>query len=449
MPDPDVVSEAIDTNQVGFLSTLAHHSQLSLPNFIHLLRNQSASDARPNKELFELPVPPDSERAHSNYKTHKPQLHRPAHCQYSEAHTDRSTRRHHESVLKLWPEVFISPIGIAEKGDNDTRLINVYSYPRGCSVNDFTNDGNFSSISYNPPGDIARRIHKLRTEHPNAEVLLMLGDVSSAFRQVPIHEDAVHIFAFIFDGYVVIDLSCGFGWGGSPAFYSLFGAVINDLYEPRGPTNSSVDSSSFVGNVWCNDHTFIGPSAINDEAFMEWSQVNKALELVWNTSEGTVSIPLCKLQKTECRVHKLLEDGRSTRRDFNSVLGVMRHTTSGGSVLSLLETTASMVYRWPQFANIAEPDIHVYTDACDDGLCALDPSRREFIRLKFSPDESHASSNSITRRELQSAVLPALVWGLLLPPSSDCCIGHSTSANRDIVYCGAVPISFYFGDLNA
>ncbi|ETK80466.1 hypothetical protein L915_13863 [Phytophthora nicotianae] len=60
---------------------------------------------------------------------------------------------------------------------------------------------------------------------------------------------------------------------------------------------------------------------------MEWSQVNKALELVWNTSEGTVSIPLCKLQKTECRVHKLLEDGRSTRRDFNSVLGVMRHVS--------------------------------------------------------------------------------------------------------------------------
>ncbi|ETI47492.1 hypothetical protein L914_13674 [Phytophthora nicotianae] len=166
MPDPDVVSEAIDTNQVGFLSTLAHHSQLSLPNFIHLLRNQSASDARPNKELFELPVPPDSERAH---------------------------------VLRQWNSI----------GDNDTRLINVYSYPRGCSVNDFTNDGNFSSISYNPPGDIARRIHKLRTEHPNVEVLLMLGDVSSAFRQVPIHEDAVHIFAFIFDGYVVINLSSG------------------------------------------------------------------------------------------------------------------------------------------------------------------------------------------------------------------------------------------------
>ncbi|ETL24180.1 hypothetical protein L916_21808 [Phytophthora nicotianae] len=64
-----------------------------------------------------------------------------------------------------------------------------------------------------------------------------------------------------------------------------------------------------------------------------------------------------------------------------------------------------------QFANIADPDIHVYMDACDDGLCALDPSRREFIRLQFSPDESRASSNSINIRELQIVVLAALVWG--------------------------------------
>ncbi|ETP42130.1 hypothetical protein F442_10951 [Phytophthora nicotianae P10297] len=438
MPDPDVVSEAIDTNQVGFLSTLAHHSQLSLPNFIHLLRNQSASDARPNKELFELPVPPDSERAHSNYKTHKPQLHRPTHCQYSEAHTDRSTRRHHESVLKLWPEVFISPIGIAEKGDNDTRLINVYSYPRGCSVNDFTNDGNFSSISYNPPGDIARRIHKLRTEHPNAEVLLMLGDVSSAFRQVPIHEDTVHIFAFIFDGYVVINLSSGAQRTApsTPATSSKrFGAMtIRVLKFTQAVVVMTLASPS--DGRWL----VIGPSAINDEAFMEWSQVNKALELVWNTSEGTVSIPLCKLQKTECRVHKLLEDGRSTRRDFNSVLGVMRH-------VSICFPPARAFYQLLHVGSLSMAPFVSKTlsgDDIDDLRC-----RREFIRLKFSPDESHASSNSINRRELQSAVLPALVWGLLLPPSSDCCIGHSTSANRDIVYCGAVPISFYFGDLNA
>ncbi|ETP38298.1 hypothetical protein F442_14065 [Phytophthora nicotianae P10297] len=335
MPDLDVGSEAIDTNQVGFLSMLAHHSQLSLPNFIRLFRNQSSSDSRPNKALFELPVPPNSKRAHvfphwnsivrsgvqPRWRSTKPssQTTRPPNHNSIASHT-ASIRRHirtgqrdgrffvlHESVLKLWPEVFISPIGIAEKGDNDTRLIDDYSYPRGCSVNDFTDDGNFPSISYNPPGDIAR-----------------------PFRHVPIHEDAVHMFAFIFDGYVVIDLSCGFGWG---------------------PTTSSVDSSNFVGNVWCDDQmcveilagsrchdanialrramaAVLGPSAINDEKFTEWSQINKALGLVWNTSEGTVSIPLCKLQKAERRVYKQLEDGRSTKRDLISVLGAMRHVST-------------------------------------------------------------------------------------------------------------------------
>ncbi|KAE8977483.1 hypothetical protein PF011_g23629 [Phytophthora fragariae] len=72
-------------------------------------------------------------------------------------------------------------------------MINDYSYPRGASVNEFTNRDNFPSIAYNPPRDIARRIHSLRSAHPNEEVLLMLGDVSGAFRHVPVHEDDVHI----------------------------------------------------------------------------------------------------------------------------------------------------------------------------------------------------------------------------------------------------------------
>ncbi|ETL33889.1 hypothetical protein L916_13762, partial [Phytophthora nicotianae] len=265
MPDLDVGSEAIDTNQVGFLSMLAHHSQLSLPNFIRLFRNQSSSDSRPNKALFELPVPPNSKRAHlfphwnsivrsgvqPRWRSTKPssQTTRPPNHNSIASHT-ASIRRHirtgqrdgrflvlHESVLKLWPEVFISPIGIAEKGDNDTRLINDYSYPRGCSVNDFTDDGNFPSISYNPPGDIARRIHKLRTEHPNAEMLLMLGDIPQRFgtcRSTKTRYTCSRSFSMA-------------TWL-STCHVALAGAVINDLYESRGPTTSSVDSSNFVGN---------------------------------------------------------------------------------------------------------------------------------------------------------------------------------------------------------
>lgn len=122
------------------------------------------------------------------------------------------------SVLDLWPKLFLSPIGVVDKAGNETRMINDYRFPRGGSVNEFTDRSNFPTISYNPTRDIAQRIHELRTAYRHEEVLLMLGDVSGAFRHVLVHEDAVYIFAFVVDGYVVIDLSCGFGWCGSPAF---------------------------------------------------------------------------------------------------------------------------------------------------------------------------------------------------------------------------------------
>lgn len=47
------------------------------------------------------------------------------------------------------------------------------------------------------------------------------GYVSGAFQHVPVHENEVHMFTFVFDDYVAIDLSCGFGWCGSSAFYKL------------------------------------------------------------------------------------------------------------------------------------------------------------------------------------------------------------------------------------
>ncbi|KAK1942617.1 hypothetical protein P3T76_006116 [Phytophthora citrophthora] len=80
----------------------------------------------------------------------------------------------------------------------------------------------------------------------------MLGDVSGAFRHIPVHADSVHMFVFVFENLLVIDLACGFGWCGSPAFYSLAGKIINYLYEHGNSFNRQ-----FVGNVWCDDHTCI------------------------------------------------------------------------------------------------------------------------------------------------------------------------------------------------
>lgn len=380
-----------------------------------------------------------------------------------------------ERVLALWPELFVSPIGVVAKGNDDTRMINDYSYPRGASVNEFTNRDNFPSIAYNPPRDIARRIHSLRSAHPNEEVLLMLGDVSGAFRHVPVHEDDVHMFVFIFDGYVVIDLSCGFGWCGSPAFYSLAGAVINDLYECADvEDDGDLSLGHLHGNVWCDDHTCVeinrgqrcktanialrhamatvlGPAAINDKKFTAWDSQNKALGLVWNTAEGTVSIPDEKLEKANLQVMSLLTSTRATKSDLNKLLGILRHiatcfpparafyqrlhvaaiyTPPFGS--KALDPDAIEDLRWfhavirnkgrfncipvAHFARATTPSVHVYMDASGSGLCVLEPQRREFIRLQYPPHElkvirSGSYENSINVRELQSAVLAALHWG--------------------------------------
>ncbi|KAG6954449.1 hypothetical protein JG688_00012333 [Phytophthora aleatoria] len=55
-------------------------------------------------------------------------------------------------------------------------------------------------------------------------------------------------------------------------------------------------------------------------------------------------------------------------------------------------------------------------DASDKGLCILEPSLRQYIRVRFTPAEREAfvsdpSANSINVHEFQSAILAALHWG--------------------------------------
>ncbi|OWY94330.1 hypothetical protein PHMEG_00035971, partial [Phytophthora megakarya] len=377
----------------------------------------------------------------------------------------------------IWPEIFISPVGVVEKGDNDVRMINNYSFPAGSSVNDFTDTNNFPEITYNPPRNIASRIHALRELHPHDEVLLMLGDVSGAFRHVPMNENDVHMFAFLFDDHVVIDLSCGFGWCGSPAYYSVAGKIINHQYECSQPIGSSpLDSSHFVGNVWCDDHSCVevntgsrcqeanialrramiavlGPSAVNEKKFTHWDTRGKALGLNFDTSKGSVSIPDDKMSRAFQIAEHLLKAGRASKTDLNKVLGVFRHVVvcfpSARSFYQRVHDFAVRMHsfgrrqlspevvddlRWfravlafkvrfnsipvEQFANVIPPSVHVYMDASNTGLCAINPERKEYIRSRFNRAEldvirSETYEYSINVRELTSAVLAALHWGPL------------------------------------
>ncbi|GMF23714.1 unnamed protein product [Phytophthora fragariaefolia] len=324
-----------------------------------------------------------------------------------------------------------SPVG-------DIRLINDYSIPHGQSVNDFTDRSNYPSISYNPPRDIAKRIHHLSTSHVGECILMMLGDVAGAFRHLPIHADSVHMFSFIFDNLLVIDLACGFGWCGSPAFYSLAGTIINARYE-----HGNRLTRQFTGNVWCDDHTCIevdvktrctdanislrqamatvlGPTAINElkcktlgccgtqrPQQYQFQPINSQRHRHGPTSclqQGRHHAPPCLRQSGAYAMSRAAfrRPGRSS--DLSRKRPHDR--PSGGRALSQsslddLRWFVTILYN-PQhfnsipviyFADASAPQYHVFMDASGDGLCTLEPSLKTYIRQPFSREDIRDNSH--------------------------------------------------------
>ncbi|OWZ08805.1 hypothetical protein PHMEG_00018596 [Phytophthora megakarya] len=317
----------IDTYLATTLSDLAVRARLSLAAFApsYELWNRIVRDCVPPKWTQSKP---------------QTQRHRPKNHKSSKAHTT-AVRRHvrkgqlegrylvlDDRVLELWPEMFVSL-----KGADDTRMINGYSYARGAAVNAFTDRENFPSIAYNPP----RATSRLTIELPNEKVLLMLRDVSGAFRHVPVHAD------------------------GSLAFYYLAATVINDIYEQAAIADDVFSIGQLRGNVWCGDHTCVvidhgdrcsaanltlrhamttvlGPTAINDKKFTAWRSQNKALGLqvpsdIWR---------LVQIRNTKLSLQKLvvLQRGCTCERRYDGVLPqylCYGHSTTIPKILLLID----------------------------------------------------------------------------------------------------------------
>ncbi|EGZ24166.1 hypothetical protein PHYSODRAFT_254578 [Phytophthora sojae] len=371
------LEDGLDVNMVAFHFDLAVASALPLPDFVRLLRGQTEADPRPNKDLYELPLPrdpalheaarrwnevvrhgvvpewlpsrparqPSRPRNHSSIDEHLSQVW--AHIRKGQADGRYLVVR--ASLLDQWHDIFLSPIGVVAKDGTDIRVIDDYSFPEGSSINDFTDRSHLPAIKYNPPADIARRIVELRREYPDIRILLMLGDVAGAFRHVPVSADHAHMFAFVLGEYLVVDLACGFGWCGSPAWYFLPGTLINGLYE-ESPCATTAVSRPLTGLFWCDDHTCIepedglrcfkanlalrramatvlGPKAINTRKF-KWSEQGRALGLLWDTRAGTLTIPAEKISKAQQRVQALLDGGTTTKTNLLQLLGSLRHVAS-------------------------------------------------------------------------------------------------------------------------
>ncbi|OWY98635.1 Secreted protein [Phytophthora megakarya] len=130
-------------------------------------------------------------------------------------------------LLSMWPEVFISPFGVVDKAGGGPlttgRTIHDLSFPEGASINDFTDQDAIPRANYRHCDAVAAEILRCKQEYPDAEIKIMAGDVTSAFRNVSIHSRSVHRFAgrIEIENALVIELACPFGWTGSPGEYEL------------------------------------------------------------------------------------------------------------------------------------------------------------------------------------------------------------------------------------
>ncbi|GMF13733.1 unnamed protein product [Phytophthora lilii] len=302
-------STDIDDTLVEFHSQLTLASKLCLADYVRLVRGQTDTDSRPNKDLYELPQPknpklheiwrrwnekvkygvtPEWLPTRPQRQNQRPRNHSSI-CQHL-----HQVRRHirkgqregryivvNVALLDQWQDVYISPVGVVDKDSTDVRLIDDYSYPDGESINNFTDRTNLPAISYNPPGDIARRIVTLRRESPR--------------------------------------------------------------------TNST-------------------------------------------NARGSA------------RRYERFELSREALDDLRWFCYILQHQERFNSIPVA------------QFAGESNSRVFVHMDASDEGLCAIEPTLKQFLRLKFSEEaktqfRADKATNSINVRQMQSAILAALVWG--------------------------------------
>lgn len=372
------------------LSEFVRRTRISLPNFVELMRGQTADDYRPNKLML-----PDVLRSTCSGYRHldalldiassgvrAPLLHSPP-PQYSypanhKSGTDRypvlvkNIRKKQDrwrcfvldlDILAIWPEVRISPFGVVDKGDADPlvdgRAIHDLSFPEGASINDATDTTSLCQSMFEPCDAIAREVLSQQDLNPDVTVLLQAGDVASAFRNVCIHSNSTYLFGgrLESDNALVIDTSAAFGWSGSPASYGIVSGAIAYLHGQSVTTylhGQSVTVARDAGPfnyVWVDDHinvatdigsncanveqslrlamtTVLGHVAINEDKFTSWATRQKILGLIFDTVTNSVAMPASKIAKSRECVRIALSTPSLRCSDYRSLLGRLRHVAT-------------------------------------------------------------------------------------------------------------------------
>jgi len=291
-------------------------------------------------------------------------------------------------------------------------------------------------------------------QYPHQSTMYALvGDVNAAFRNIPNHEKHVKWFGFYVPELDVIafDMSAPFGWTASPMYYGVFGNGISFLVRRESPHDMnphlSSDSERFFCYEWVDDYILIerdtpgrlsaaetalrlamtltlGPTAIHPRKFAEkWEQSVHYLGLDWCLRSCSVSMPTIKIEKALGRVEALLSSQTVTRQQLQKLVGSLRHVSTCIPAARPYYQRLQSACRIPRgskcavsvglkadcewfkeilhqghlqsipvslFANISDPDIHLYMDACDYGLVVLNLANNEFIHVVFDPVEREA-----------------------------------------------------------
>jgi hypothetical protein len=238
--------------------------------------------------------------------------------------------------------VWVSPYGAAEKEGKPLTewacIIHDESYPRkGINLNAQSIKLEVK-MKYDGPKAIARWAIQAERAQPG-ETVMMTGDVASAFRNVLFHAASCGLFT----GYIpelniiVVNLVLPFGWTNSPAYYWLASAAIKTIHGMR-----------FMNLVWCDDHILLeqrlachmsaaayslrramilklGTGACKEKKFTPWARQCKALGILFDLDNMTVSMPDAKVAKVLGRLLALLDVKFVTARDLRRVLGQLRH----------------------------------------------------------------------------------------------------------------------------
>lgn len=112
----------------------------------------------------------------------------------------------------------VSPLGAVPKKDVDprheVRLIHDLSYPRDLSTSDASVKAGFPCVKCQHVAAIARRIEHCHALHPDTAVMILKGDVKSAFRHLMIASEHVRWMAARVPQLqaLVFDMSAPFGW---------------------------------------------------------------------------------------------------------------------------------------------------------------------------------------------------------------------------------------------